>query len=660
MCGIIGLYQKTLSADNAALIKKSISYLMKETEVRGNDTSGLQIKNSASSDKFLFKRNFKSSRLVKEKAYRTMLENALSAKGGFISAVGHCRMQTNGDCMIEYNNQPTTKADTVCVHNGIITNIDALWEKHSEFNRAYDIDTELICDFFNAAGTSDSYGNILDSLYNDIYGETTFGLMPAGYDDLVFATNSGSSYYIFDAENGLFVFASEYYIMKKYCQRFASKVGHLPILQLEPGQGIVIDEQTGDFQQKPFAALTGKRHVSQKSYNIKIDSILIDKKRSNTQSEYTADEAALLEYDEAALLDLKRCTKCLLPETFPFIQFDSDGVCNYCHNHITPTVDPKTELDAIIAKSKTGDDKKFLLTFSGGRDSSYGMHMLHQMDANFFSYTYDWGMVTELARRNQSRLCGKLGVEHIIVSADIDKNRMNIQRNVRAWLKRPSLGLVPLFMAGDKLYFYYANKVAKDNEIDNLVVLCDNPSEVTYFKSGFSGAKPKFKGKAQIFSISFWDNMRMVGYYLKEFLLNPRLINRSLLETLKAYLSYYMIPHHYINLFKYLQWDEEVIEKLLKEDYAWELSPDTDSTWRIGDATAPFYNYIYTTVAGFSENDTFRSNQIRDGVLTREEGMKLMLRDNRPRYESIKWYLDTIGIDFEYAIKKINAIKKLY
>ncbi len=84
------------------------------------------------------------------------------------------------------------------------------------------------------------------------------------------------------------------------------------------------------------------------------------------------------------------------------------------------------------------------------------------------------------------------------------------------------------------------------------------------------------------------------------------------------------------------------------------------STWRIGDGTAAFYNYIYLTVAGFTENDTFRSNQIREGMITREEGLRLALRDNSPRYDSIKWYFDTIGIDMESAIKTINNIPKLY
>ena len=37
------------------------------------------------------------------------------------------------------------------------------------------------------------------------------------------------------------------------------------------------------------------------------------------------------------------------------------------------------------------------------------------------TYTYDWGMVTDLGRRNISRMCAELGVENIIVADDITK-----------------------------------------------------------------------------------------------------------------------------------------------------------------------------------------------------------------------------------------------
>ena len=38
----------------------------------------------------------------------------------------------------------------------------------------------------------------------------------------------------------------------------------------------------------------------------------------------------LLEYKQH---NLKRCTKCVLPETMPYINFDIKGVCNYCNNY---------------------------------------------------------------------------------------------------------------------------------------------------------------------------------------------------------------------------------------------------------------------------------------------------------------------------------------
>ena len=45
------------------------------------------------------------------------------------------------------------------------------------------------------------------------------------------------------------------------------------------------------------------------------------------------------------------------------------------------------------------------MPFSGGRDSSYGLHlMMKTLKVKPIAYTYDWGMVTDLGRRNISRM----------------------------------------------------------------------------------------------------------------------------------------------------------------------------------------------------------------------------------------------------------------
>ena len=73
-----------------------------------------------------------------------------------------------------------------------------------------------------------------------------------------------------------------------------------------------------------------------------------------------------------------------------------------------------------------------------------------------------------------------------------------------------------------------------------------------------------------------------------------------------------------------------------------------------------FYNYIYNQVAGFTEHDTFRSNQIREGDLDRVKALELVVDENRPRYKNLRWYLDTINMNFKDTIKTINSIPKLY
>jgi hypothetical protein len=65
------------------------------------------------------------------------------------------------------------------------------------------------------------------------------------------------------------------------------------------------------------------------------------------------------------------------------------------------------------------------------------------------------------------------------------------------------------------------------------------------------------------------------------------------------------------------------------------------------------------TARGFSEFDTFRSNQIREGMITRENALQLIAVENRPRIESLRWYLETIGLDFNDTIRRINELDTL-
>jgi hypothetical protein len=62
-------------------------------------------------------------------------------------------------------------------------------------------------------------------------------------------------------------------------------------------------------------------------------------------------------------------------------------------------------------------------------------------------------------------------------------------------------------------------------------------------------------------------------------------------------------------------------------------------------------------MVGFTEFDTFRSNQIREGYISRNEALSLVCTENQPRYKSIKWFLDVINLDFDETIKRINQFR---
>jgi hypothetical protein len=336
-------------------------------------------------------------------------------------------------------------------------------------------------------------------------------------------------------------------------------------------------------------------------------------------------------------------------------------VCNYCSNYsIANNPKPVEELFSLVKPYRRQGKDDCIVPFSGGRDSCYGLHLVvKELGMRPITYTYDWGMITDLGRRNISRMCAKLGVENIIIAADIELKRQNIRKNIQAWLKSPHLGMVNLFTAGDKHFFQHVDTVKKQTGIDlNLWGL--NPLETTHFKTGFLGVPPYFDEKT-VYSTGLQKQIRYQSFRFAEFLRNPRYFNSSIFDSLSGeFHRSIKEKKDYFHIYDYWKWDEDVIEQTLLDEYDWEMAPDTVTSWRIGDGTAAFYNYIFYSVAGFTEHDTFRSNQIREGQMSRSEALKRVKEENKPRYQNIRWYLDTVGLDFADTIQIINDIPKLW
>jgi glucosamine--fructose-6-phosphate aminotransferase (isomerizing) len=606
MCGIFGV------VSNTKIDKNKLKKIVHHSKQRGKDSSGLI---------YITNETYQVNRadydidklLCKIKPYNSKI------------VLGHSRLITNG----LGDNQPVVRGNIAAIHNGIIVNEDEVWSKLT-VNRLLNIDSELIVAIAEEhLGLNKSINDLPEVILSMCKGVIACAMVLPEHGKLLLFSNNGSLY-IGESE-GKTYFASESYGLQL--------INCSNIVQIKEEYRI-IDIPNSSFE---FNIVDEKSRIEN----------LIPEFKFNTTEE------GLLLFEKHFI---KRCTKCVLPETMPFIKFDSLGVCNYCNTY-TPRNNPKPKeelFDLMNPYRRKGKELDCIVPFSGGRDSCYGLHLIvNELKMKPVTYTYDWGMVTDLGRRNISRMCAQMGVENIIVAADISQKRKNIRKNLEAWLKSPHLGMMAMLTAGDKHFFRHVESIKKQTGI-NLNLWGVNPLEVTHFKTGFLDIEPDFEEK-RVYSHGIMKQLRYHSKRFKAMLESPSYFNSSLFDTLSGeYYRSFTEKKDYYHLFDYWRWDENEVNETLLNNYDWEKSIDTSTTWRIGDGTAAFYNYVYYTIAGFTEHDTFRSNQIREGQLTRDKALELVNDENQPRYQNIRWYLDTLGLDFESVIKTVNSIPKLY
>ena len=603
MCGIFGVVSQKSPH------RCHLDTLARRSERRGKDSSGL------------VKIVDGSYEILRSDTRLTKLLRKFSI-GDSKLVFGHSRLVTNGT----KDNQPVVRDGVVVVHNGIVVNHADIWPQ-LDAKPQLRVDTEVIAAIIAGHLTDGrDLAEVADRIFELCEGVIScLCLLPEPGKLLAFS-NNGS---LFEGTlDGDVFFASEAETLRRVGCRDVAVVDSLRVVDVPASDKSIIetDISTRERELVPSLSLEGP------------------------DADMLVDE----------MPDLQRCTRCILPHTFPYISFDEKGVCNYCNNYVVRNQPkPIEELNDLLEPYRRNGQPDCIIPFSGGRDSCYTLHLaVEKLGLRPVTYTYDWAMVTDLARRNVSRMCGVMGVDNIIVADDIEAKRRNIRMNLIAFLKSPHLGMVSILTAGDKHFFRHVETIK--NELDiRLNIWGVNPLEVTHFKAGFLGLPPNFAEK-RVYNSRWSSQLRYQKLRFMAMLQSPGYFNSSLWDTLSGeYFRTFQKKDAYFHMFDYWKWDENEVDETLRS-YEWETAVDTESTWRIGDGTAAFYNYVYQTIAGFTEHDTFRSNQIREGMITREQAIQLIAEENRPRHANIKWYLDTLDLEFRDVIDVINKQPRLY
>lgn len=630
MCGIFGIVSRSESGISIDSIKR-FEKMMIRSERRGKDASGILVIDKHSinlqkSDK-RGKKLVKSSQILKSIKNKDLLRSEDRAQ----VLMGHTRMSTHGDS--SYSNiQPIVGFGErfILFHNGITVNWIDLAEQILHRIDETLSDTAIILECLekirNLEGSTEK---ALIKICGMLIGANNLVLIDSYENQIYMYTSNGSLFIeknekeiVFGSDQSIVIVGSKGKIQNEILQVPLNEVIRLPIIIDNRFANIAETNVQRRFNEDKELYLGNIPQGYEVGFDLEKD--LQDLEQS---------------IDYTKISKIKRCSRCIIPATYPGIVFDEDGVCSICKNYKKHL--PLGEEELLKKIQESGG--KILVPLSGGRDSAYALHFLHGLaKTKIVTYTYDWGFVTNLARENVSKICGKLGVEHILEAADLPKKRRNVAKNLRAWLAKPDAGLIPLLMAGDKEFLTKAEIIKDENGL-GISIFAMNEFERTGFKSGFAGVNHAYD-KKRFHGLSFSGRVRLLMYYGIGVLRNPRYLNSSITDTLIGFFSFYGVDTNYIQIYDYIEWNEDLVEKTLIHDYGWSEPVPGVSLWRTGDATSAFYNYLYLRYAGFSEFDTFRSNQIRAGVLSREKALELCFEENKVRISEIKTYLQTVRV----------------
>lgn len=366
---------------------------------------------------------------------------------------------------------------------------------------------------------------------------------------------------------------------------------------------------------------------------------------------------------------IQRCTKCILPETFPGITFDEEGVCNYCHTHEPITVLGEEQLRGKLDKYRNrGREFDCIVPISGGRDSSFVLHeMVKTYRMRALALTVDTGAILPEGYANIQKITQTLQVPHVWLKDEeqIRTAKENMRRKFHGWLKHPSINMiVPVLNTGDKTMnlrmFQYAHHhdiplVVGGNNIGNSIF------EQEHWKTGYMGVFPDARGY-----YSGSDKLRLSMLFGMEFLRNPANYSFSVFKEYFTGAGVYFFEKMLkpkdidtLGFYDYVYWDEQKILSTITEECGWRCGNDSTATWRVDDAAYPMMNYMYYRLVGFTEHDELYSKMIREGQITRDNALARCRSDQKPRTKYINKTCDELGVSCDEINRVLDDYRKV-
>lgn len=316
---------------------------------------------------------------------------------------------------------------------------------------------------------------------------------------------------------------------------------------------------------------------------------------------------------------MQRCSRCILPDTYPDMKFDANGVCHKCHEYEDKYASRDyaklgAELTRIVDWAR-GQGKRYdcIVPFSGGKDSSYTLYVCRrQLGLKVLAVNFNNGLRTPEALTN---------IEHITQVTDsafvcYGPSWETMRKLYRAFFLATGQFCFPCDMG----IWATVHRVAEEYDVPLIV-------------SGFS-AQIESRGP-KIYSYNDHLFRKIASEILTERemrdFLGLTLIQKVGRRLKRGRLTRY---RRQISLPDYVKWDDAEIKRVISQELGW--SPRADgSSDHIDCCFAPMKGYFNIQKWGFGEKTTKYAAMARDGEITRDEALARAQRDETRNIEPV-------------------------
>lgn len=348
--------------------------------------------------------------------------------------------------------------------------------------------------------------------------------------------------------------------------------------------------------------------------------------------------------------NLQYCVRCCMPETNEGIQFDEMGVCQACQSaeqKIRISWDGREKpLRELFEKHKAraGNNYDCIVPISGGKDSTFQMHVLtkvYGMKPLAVTFSHNW--YSETGRYNLQNALERFNVDHIMFTP----NRGLVNR-----IARHSLSMI-----GDSCWHCHAGVGAFPLQV---AVRFNIPLLVWGESIAEDSGRATYRDPVIKFDRDYFTKVsakkypeQMVCEYLSAKDLYP--------FELPSVEDCERVGVVGIHLGDYIFWDDERQMEFVRDTYGWR-EDKVEGTYKgyksVECRMAGVHDYSKFIKRGFGRGTDHASQDVRVGLLTREEGFELAKKHDSERPGALDYYLEITGMSEAEFLETLKSLRE--